>query len=246
MAGFFLALRESERARRTAWLAAAGLLLDLLAVATRPTAFWYYLVPALLPAGVLVGLGGASAMGWAGSLRLAGSRCGGVALGLAAVGAGGGRLPMPARNCCGGSWPELVGAAAAYETAAWRDAAPLGPVNDLVRRAFWVGGPLAGGALSRYLRLTMTPLDFEAAVALAQDWKHRNPATTLFATRVVPWGGAGPAASFSITGDVADLTDQRFAAGQAMAAQDVAEMWRQAEAPPAFLSNRLFRCCHRR
>jgi hypothetical protein len=235
LGGLLLSLGKKGPERAVALGAGAALLVHLFAVATRPTAFPYYLIPALLPAGLLVGLGVAVESRWAASLVIGGRRGPGVTLGVAAVALASWTIWEVSFDLASRVWPPPPRVSGNW-VAPWRDALALGRLNRIVERMFWTDGPASGSAVSRYLQQAMSAMDLDAAVSLIRRLREENPATTLFGDpRVVPY--VALLSGSPITGHVADVTDQRFASGQA-SASSLVELLRQAEAPVVILASR--------
>jgi hypothetical protein len=220
--------------RKASALAAGSLMACLVSAASRPTAFWYYLVPAVAPAALVAGLG----VGWAiQQAQLASRAVGPHARRLLFVGVGlaGVALIQIAAVLFEGIWPRPAQESQRYRDASWTDAPLLGPLNGLVKAALWTEHPHdEGNPLTRYLRLSMEQLDLAPALGLVRQLASRDERLTLFGDpRVVPY-----LALFShrrVTEDLADVNDQRFAGGQ-IRADDVLAVLARASAPVVVLA----------
>ena len=188
----------------------------LLAVATRPRAFPYYVAPAFFPAAVALGLGA----GWLGPAAWRWWRAGRKDAWLPAWAAVTVTVLLVGRQ-------SLVGVIAPHEVGErraggqsyrWRDAPLLGRwLNGAVRALFWEDGFHAPGAtptaITRHLwELSQSPEAFPELVARARALGRSRPGAALFG-----FAGIAPLvaleAGIPLLDDMADTNTQRMGTG---------------------------------
>lgn len=221
VAGAAAELARSGGSRALAALAGLSAGVTFAAMATRPRVFPFYFQPAFLPLALLAGWGSArvaeSLLSWWPLRRRPGARwplrqaLGPLLAALALLGP----LREPLRTWVSPRRSEQLATYA--QTYGWQDAPGLGPLNALVRAAFWQSGVRVPGreahALTQYLWQRSRWLDVQPQlVSAVKAEAARNPRTLLLGDSTV-----APAVAFAagvrIPGDVVDTNVQRFRAG---------------------------------
>ena len=209
-----LALALARRPWVTA-LAAAAVLLQIIAMATRPRVFPFYFQPAFVPAAVALGLG-LTEIG-SGLLRGAGSPLGRVRAGVLAAFLVLLMIPLrgPATPVFSSRRAEQLDTYA--KSYRWVDAPLIGSWNGIIRSLFWQGGERVAGedynAVTQYLwqrsRYTDT---YPALVAKVRELEAASPGLTLFGdSSLAP--SVALDAGVRIPGDFVDTNIERFRSG---------------------------------
>jgi hypothetical protein len=210
------------RPRTLALVIATGLALFLLAMVTRPRVFYWYFLPALAPAAILGGL----ALAFFFETMKPSRREEAAALPprwWALSLAGGAALLLLVGQRPAGALRSPHGEAVRYERRTayeWIDAPVLGPLNRLIRWAWWHDGrrdpPGARhNPFTEYLWRQSSWLDsLPAMTAAVQSAARADPLVSLFGDYgTVPL--LALEAGVPVTGDFIDTTGQRFRAGAA-------------------------------
>lgn len=223
-AGIAASIAAGGPRRRVALAALAAIVVQIVAMASRPRVFPFYFQPAFFPAAVGLGLGLATvafSLARPGGL-LSRSTAAGIA-GLALL-----ALTVLRQPLAGAISPKRAETLRAYaQNYVWTDAPGIGPLNAVVRALFWQNGRRAAGndynAVTQYVWqasrwIDVQPALVEAVKLLARD----RPDTVLFGDST-----SAPQialdAGVRIAGDLVDTNMERFRAGT-LRFSDVADL----------------------
>jgi hypothetical protein len=221
IAGAVAVVARAPHLRKFVYLALGGALLHGVLMATRPSVFYFYFHPMLLPLAIIAGCGLSVA-----THRLLTEHAGGTGNRLVTVLRGGALLAAallaysyaPASR---ESDEYRDGASVTAGEPRWSDAPGLGALNGVLKDNFWANGPVEtySNVITRYLRVAADESEHLGRLAGAiRALAAQRPNLSLFGdSTFIPW--LAITAKVPIAADLIDTNDQRISAGYLSAEQ---------------------------